>query len=56
MVFFKKWPDAFSLPDQEAETIVDALMEGMFSRFGVSEVIHINQGRNSVHMRESRFP
>ncbi|CAI5656789.1 unnamed protein product [Oreochromis niloticus] len=35
-----------SLPDQEAETIVDALVEGMFSRFGVPEVIHTDQGRN----------
>ena len=46
MDYFTKWPEAYCLPDQEAETIVDALVEGMFSRFGVPEVIHNNQGRN----------
>ena len=46
MDYFTKWPEAYSLPDQEAETIVDALVEGMFSRFGAPEVIHTDQGRN----------
>lgn len=46
MDYFTKWPEAYSLPDQEAETIVDALVEGMFSRLGVPEVIHTDQGRN----------
>lgn len=27
-----QWPEAYSLPDQEAETIMDTLVEGMFSR------------------------
>ncbi|CAI5693182.1 unnamed protein product [Oreochromis niloticus] len=39
-------PEAYSLPDQDAETIVDALVEGMLSRFGVPEVIHTDQGKN----------
>ncbi|XP_061115069.1 uncharacterized protein LOC133139508 [Conger conger] len=46
MDYFTKWPEAYCLPDQEAETIVDALVEGMFSRLGVPEVIHTDQGRN----------
>ena len=46
MDYFTKWPEAYSLPNQEAETIVDALVEGMFSRFGAPEVIHTDQGRN----------
>uniref|UniRef100_A0A669E189 Gypsy retrotransposon integrase-like protein 1 n=1 Tax=Oreochromis niloticus TaxID=8128 RepID=A0A669E189_ORENI len=46
MDYFTKWPEAYSLPDQEAETIVDARVEGMFNRFGVPEVIHTDQGRN----------
>ena len=25
MDYFTKWPEAYALPDQEAETIVDAL-------------------------------
>lgn len=46
MDYFTKWPEAYSLPDQEAETIVDALLDGMFSRFGVPDTIHTDQGRN----------
>ena len=46
MDFFTKWPEAYAIPDQEAETVVDALVEGMFSRFGVAETIHSDQGRN----------
>ena len=46
MDYFTKWPEAYCLPDQEAETIVDALVEGMFSRFGAAEVVHTDQGRN----------
>eukprot|EP00064_Thunnus_orientalis_P004040 superscaffoldBa00000353_g4051 len=45
MDYFTKWPEAYCLLDQEAETIVDALVEGMFSRFGVPEVIHTG-GKN----------
>jgi len=44
--YFTRWPEAYPLPDQEAETVVDALLEGMFSRFGVPEIIHSDQGRN----------
>uniref|UniRef100_A0A3B3SFD3 Gypsy retrotransposon integrase-like protein 1 n=1 Tax=Paramormyrops kingsleyae TaxID=1676925 RepID=A0A3B3SFD3_9TELE len=44
MDYFTKWPEAYALPDQEAETVANALVEGMFSRFGVP--IHSDQGRN----------
>ena len=44
MDYFTKWPEAYALPDQEAETIVDALTAGMFSRFGAAESIHNDQG------------
>lgn len=46
MDYFTKWPEAYVLPDQEAETVVDALLEGMFRRFGVAETIHSDQGWN----------
>lgn len=36
MDYFTKWPEAYAVPNQEAETVVDALVEGMFSRFGVT--------------------
>ena len=44
--YFTKWPEAYAIPDQEAETVVDALVEGTFSRFGVAETIQSDQGRN----------
>lgn len=46
MDYFTKWPEAFVLPDKEAETVANALVEGMFSRFGVPQSIHSDQGRN----------
>ncbi|XP_064827230.1 uncharacterized protein LOC135543829 [Oncorhynchus masou masou] len=46
MDYFTKWPEAYTLLDQEAETIVDTLTAGMFSRFGAAESIHSDQGRN----------
>ena len=46
MDYFTKWPEAYAIPDQEAETVADALIDGMFSRFGAAEVIHSDQGRN----------
>lgn len=30
--YFTKWPEAYAIPDQEAETVVEALVGGMFSR------------------------
>ena len=39
-------PSTTAIPDQEAETVADALSEGMFSRFGVPETLHGDQGRN----------
>ena len=44
--YFTKWPEAYAIKDQEAETIVNALVEGIISRLGVPESIHSDQGRN----------
>ena len=44
--YFTKWPEAYAIPDQEAETVVDALVGGMFSHLGVPETLHSDQGRN----------
>lgn len=46
MYYFTKWPEAYVIPDQEAGTVADALVEGMFTRFEAPKVIHSNQGRN----------
>ncbi|MGH0116107.1 UNVERIFIED_CONTAM: hypothetical protein FKN15_023140 [Acipenser sinensis] len=44
--YFTKWPEAYALADQEAETVAEALLEGFFSRFGISQELHSAQGRN----------
>lgn len=32
--YFTKWPETVAVPDQEAATVCEVLIEGMFSRFG----------------------
>ncbi|KAJ7998032.1 hypothetical protein DPEC_G00218330 [Dallia pectoralis] len=46
MDYFTKWPEAYAVPDQEAATVCEVLIEGMFSRFGVPTELHSDQGRN----------
>lgn len=46
MDYFTKWPEALALPDQTAETVADALLDNVFSRFGVPLELHSDQGRN----------
>lgn len=38
MDYFTKWPEAYTIPNQEAEMVSDALVEGKFSRFSMVEV------------------
>ena len=40
MDYFTKWPKACALPNQETETVGNALIGGFISRFGVPEAIH----------------
>lgn len=46
MDYFSKWPEAYAVPDQETSTILDCLLGGMFSRFGIPLELHSDQGRN----------
>ena len=46
MDYFTKWPEAVPIPNQEAETIAMALVNHVFSRNGVPNEIHTDQGRN----------
>ena len=44
--FFTKWITAIPLPNQEAATVADALIEHVISLFGVPRIIHSDQGSN----------
>ncbi len=44
--YFSKWPEAFPLPNQEAQTVAEVLVHEMICRFGVPLQIHSDQGRN----------
>ncbi|KAK2899766.1 hypothetical protein Q8A73_012895 [Channa argus] len=46
MDYFTKWAEAYAVPDQTATTAAQRLVEDMFSRFGVPEELHSDQGRN----------
>ncbi|CAI5638952.1 unnamed protein product [Oreochromis niloticus] len=40
------WPEAYAVPDQSAVTTARTLVDEMFTRFGVPEELHSDQGRN----------
>ena len=43
--YFTKWAEAIPMPDQKASRITDEVVK-LFSRMGVPEVLHSDQGRN----------
>ena len=45
-IYFTKWPEAFSLPNQEAVTVAEVLVKEYVCRFGVPLSLHSDQGRN----------
>jgi hypothetical protein len=42
MDYFTKWPEACAIPNQEASSVVEALV----ANFGVPWKLHSDQGRN----------
>ena len=44
--YFSKWPFAFPMPDQKAETIVQILRDNVFTVIGPPQKLHSDQGRN----------
>lgn len=46
MDYFSKWPEVIPMPNQEAETVADALVKDIVSRHGVPLELHSDQGRN----------
>ncbi|GFV20568.1 retrovirus-related Pol polyprotein from transposon 412 [Trichonephila clavipes] len=44
--YFTKWPETYSIPDQEASTVAEVLVQHWISRFGVPLHLHSDQRRN----------
>ena len=44
--YFTKWAEVFPLPNQEASTIAEKLVEEVVCRFGLPRELHTDQGRN----------
>ncbi|GFS61079.1 retrovirus-related Pol polyprotein from transposon 412 [Trichonephila clavipes] len=48
MDYFTKWPEVYPIPDQEAPTVAEAVVQHWISRYGVPLQLHSDQGRNFV--------
>ena len=46
MDYFSKWPEAYAIPNQEATTVAQVLVNEFLSRFGVPYELYSDQGRN----------
>ena len=46
MDYLTKWPEAYALPNQEAEFVAQAFGEGFVCRHGITEEVHTEQGGN----------
>ena len=44
--YFTKFVEAFALPDQQAETVATAFLEGWVMRLGVPRELHTDRGTN----------
>ena len=44
--YFTKWVECYALPDQRAETTADVLVTQFFCQFGISHILHSDQGAN----------
>jgi hypothetical protein len=45
MDYFMKWPEAYTIPNQEVSTIAEALVMN-FCHFGIPRELHSDQGHN----------
>ena len=43
---YTKWPEAYALPNQETDTVAQAVMDNFVSRFGCPHGVLSDQGRN----------
>ena len=44
--YFTKWTESYALPNQEASTVAEKLVDEFICRFGVPRELHSDQGRN----------
>jgi len=49
--YFTHWMEAFAIPNQEATTVAEKLVEEVFMRFSIPEQLHSDQG----HQFESKL-
>ena len=43
--YFTKWIEVFAIHDQEASTVAQKLVDGVFCRFGIPEQLHSDKGK-----------
>jgi len=43
--YFSRWKEAFPIPNQEATTVADKLVDEVFLRYSAPEQLHSDQGR-----------
>jgi len=43
--YFTRWMEAFPIPNQEATTVAEKLVDEVFMRFSIPEQLHSDQGR-----------
>jgi transposase InsO family protein len=46
MVYVTKWLEVYTIPNQEASTVAEALVAKFFWRFGIPQELHSDQGCN----------
>jgi len=46
MVYFTKWPEVYTIPNQETSTVADTLVNNFFCCFGVPMELNNDQGQN----------
>ena len=47
MDYFRKWPEAYAVPDQSTTMTTERLVEEMIAWFRIPGKLHSNQGWNS---------